>query len=97
MHRTRLDTDLNPPETTASPSAPADTVDGRRLYGRRTECQALDRLIADVRESQSRVLIIRGEAGAGKTALIDDAVGSAAGMRVTRIAGAEAEMEASCW
>ena len=71
MHHARRDTDLNPPAITVSLSAPTDTARGSRLYGRRTECQALDRLIADVRESHSRVLIIRGEAGAGKTALLE--------------------------
>ena len=45
------------------------------------------------RSGQRGLLVVRGEPGIGKTALIDDAVGSAAGMRVTRIAGAEAEME----
>ncbi len=92
MHRTRLDTDLNPPETTV-PSASADTARGSRLYGRRTECQALDRLIADVRESQSRVLIIRGEAGAGKTALLEYLAerSSGSGCRVARMVGVQSE------
>jgi DNA-binding CsgD family transcriptional regulator len=94
MHRTRLEDDLNPPETTVSPSAPADTVRGSRLHGRRTECQALDRLIADVRESQSRVLIIRGEAGAGKTALLEYLTerSSGLGCRVVRLVGVPSEM-----
>ena len=62
MHCTGLGTDLNPPETAVSPPAPTDTVRGSRLYGRRAECQALDRLLADVRTGQSRVMIIRGMA-----------------------------------
>jgi predicted ATPase len=41
------------------------------LRGRRNECEALDRLLADVRAEQSRVLVVGGEAGIGKTALLD--------------------------
>lgn len=36
---------------------------GPRLRGRRGECEALDRLVASVRAGQSRVLVVRGEAG----------------------------------
>ncbi len=42
-----------------------------RLRGRRSECEALDRLLEGVRASQSQVLVLRGEAGVGKTALLD--------------------------
>jgi DNA-binding CsgD family transcriptional regulator len=92
MHH--LEDGLNPPETTASPSAPTDTGCRSALYGRRAECQALDRLLADVREGQSRVLIIRGEAGAGKTALLDYLAerSSCSGCRVARTAGMQSEM-----
>ena len=62
MYRTRPGTDLNPP-LTAAPPTPAYPVRADRLYGRRAECHALDRLVADVRAGQSRALIIRGEAG----------------------------------
>ncbi len=95
MHRIRRDTDMNPPETTVSPPAPADTPPGSRLYGRRAECQALDRVITDVRAGQSRVLILRGEAGAGKSVLLDYLAGraSSAGCRVARVAGVQSEME----
>ena len=44
---------------------------GLGLRGRRTELAALDRLLAEVRAGQSRVLVLRGEAGVGKTALLD--------------------------
>jgi predicted ATPase len=42
-----------------------------RLRGRRAECAALDEMIAAVREGMSRTLVVRGEAGVGKTALLE--------------------------
>jgi DNA-binding CsgD family transcriptional regulator len=63
------------------------------LYGRRTECDALDRLLADARRSRSGVLVVRGEAGVGKSALLDHAAGRAEGMTVLRAAGVESEAE----
>ena len=58
--------------------------DGRAhaLRGRDKECSILDRLLKNVREGQSAVLVVRGEAGVGKSALLDYAVQSAAGCRV---------------
>jgi DNA-binding CsgD family transcriptional regulator len=53
----------------------------------------LDRLLAEVRAQQSRVLVLRGEAGIGKTALLDHLNGQATGCRVVRVAGVESEME----
>jgi DNA-binding CsgD family transcriptional regulator/tetratricopeptide (TPR) repeat protein len=67
--------------------------DTLRLRGRRSECEALDRLVANVRAGQSRVLVLRGEAGAGKTALLEYLVQRAPGFRIVRAAGAEPEME----
>ena len=80
---------MNPSETTVSRSASTGRSPGCRLYGRRTECQALDRLIAEVRAGQSRVLILRGDPGAGKTMLLDYQAGqaSASGFRVARATG----------
>jgi predicted ATPase len=63
------------------------------LYGRRAECDALERLLADARRSRSGVLVVRGEAGTGKSALLDHAAGQATGMRVLRAAGVESEAE----
>ena len=63
------------------------------LLGRQSECETLDRLVADVREGQSRVLVLRGEAGVGKTALLEHLAASAAGCRLARAAGVESEME----
>jgi DNA-binding CsgD family transcriptional regulator len=65
----------------------------RRLRGRRSECEALGRLVANVRAGRSQVLVLRGEAGVGKSALVEYLVGSAAGCRIARAAGVESEME----
>jgi hypothetical protein len=63
------------------------------LLGRRSECETLDRLVATVRAGQSAVLVVRGEAGVGKSALLAYLVERASGCRVARAAGAESEME----
>jgi DNA-binding CsgD family transcriptional regulator len=62
------------------------------LRGRSEECRALDRLIARVRSGQSGALVLRGEAGVGKTALLDYAAERASGCRLARLAGVESEM-----
>ena len=66
---------------------------GPRLRGRGPECKALDRLLAAVRTEQSQVLVLRGEAGVGKTALLDYVQERSSGCRVARAAGVESEME----
>jgi DNA-binding CsgD family transcriptional regulator len=63
------------------------------LRGRRREQEALDHLLRDVRGGKSRVLVLRGEAGVGKTALLDYLIDSATAGRVTRTAGVEPETE----
>src|ERR687886_737016 len=63
------------------------------FLGRTRECEALDRLLANVHGGQSAVLVIRGEAGVGKTALLHYCARQASGFRVARIAGVESEME----
>jgi DNA-binding CsgD family transcriptional regulator len=65
----------------------------RGLLGRRSECETLDRLVQGVRSGQSRVLVLLGEAGIGKTALLEYTAGRASGCRIARAAGVEAEME----
>jgi DNA-binding CsgD family transcriptional regulator len=63
------------------------------LFGRHSECVTFDGVIADARAGRSQVLVLRGEAGIGKTALLDYLETNAAGCRIARSAGAEAEME----
>jgi DNA-binding CsgD family transcriptional regulator len=63
------------------------------LLGRRSECRTLDRLIASVQAGESRVLVVRGEAGIGKTALLGYLKERASGCRIARAAGVESEME----
>ena len=61
--------------------------------GRLRERQALDRLLDSVRGGESAALVIRGEAGIGKTELLHYCARQASGCRVARIAGVESELE----
>jgi DNA-binding CsgD family transcriptional regulator/tetratricopeptide (TPR) repeat protein len=63
------------------------------LLGRRGECELLDGLLGAVRAGESRALVVRGEPGVGKTALLDYLAGQASGCRVAAAAGVESEME----
>src|SRR6202453_5427332 len=63
------------------------------LLDRLPERAVLSGLLQAARAGRSGVLVVRGEPGVGKTALLDWAVGSAAGVRVVRVAGVESEME----
>ena len=63
------------------------------LVGRRNECDVLDGLLVAARGGRSGVLVLRGEPGVGKTALVDYTVGSASGFRVARAVGVESEVE----
>jgi DNA-binding CsgD family transcriptional regulator len=63
------------------------------LWGRRRECDVLDRLLDAVRGGAGRALVVRGEPGVGKTALLDYLAEHASGCRVARVAGVESEME----
>jgi hypothetical protein len=71
------------------------SVQGRAtgLTGRRRECDVLDQLIDAVRAGESRALVVVGEPGVGKTALLEYAAGRASGGRVVRAAGVQSEME----
>src|ERR1700736_4267553 len=63
------------------------------LLDRLAERAALGQLLEAARGGRSGALVVHGEAGVGKTALLEDAVASAAGLRVARVAGVEAEVE----
>jgi DNA-binding CsgD family transcriptional regulator len=63
------------------------------LMDRRGERAVLDQFVGAVRAGGSRVLVVRGEPGVGKSALLDYLAGHAPGCRVVRAAGMESEME----
>jgi DNA-binding CsgD family transcriptional regulator len=62
------------------------------LLGRQREREALEGLVEDLRSGRGWALVVRGEAGAGKTALLDYVV-EGSGLRVVRTVGVESEME----
>jgi DNA-binding CsgD family transcriptional regulator len=64
-----------------------------RLFGRERECTALLRPLDEARARRSGVLVLRGEAGCGKTALLRYTRDHATGFRVARVAGVQSEME----
>jgi DNA-binding CsgD family transcriptional regulator len=72
-----------------------DTVVGfvPGLLGRAGECAVLDELLSAIRHSEGRSLIVRGEAGIGKTALLEHMVQAAPDLLVLRASGVESEME----
>jgi DNA-binding CsgD family transcriptional regulator len=63
------------------------------LTDRRSECGVLDQLLSAVRAGDGRALVVHGEAGVGKTALLDYLARRAAGCRAVRVAGVQSEME----
>ena len=75
-----------PTRRTATPRA-------HTLLGRVGERRVLEQLLDNVRGGQSAVLVLRGEAGVGKTALLHHCSRQASGFRVRRVAGVEVEME----
>ena len=64
-----------------------------RLFGRAGELQTLEQLLEDARGSRSGVIVLRGEPGIGKTALLRQLVSEASGFRVVSGLGVESEME----
>ena len=75
---------------------PADSLAGgpdAELTGRRAECAALDRLAAAVRSGASQALVIHGDAGVGKSALLEYLAGQVRDLQVVRAAGVQSEME----
>ena len=67
--------------------------DEQALRGRQIETDALYRLLVDARDGHSGVLVLRGEPGVGKTALLQLLVKRAVGFRIARATGVESEME----
>ena len=67
---------------------------GRRksLHGRSRECALLDDLVSAIRRGDSRSLVLRGEAGIGKTALLEYLLDSASDLTVLRATGVESEL-----
>ena len=65
----------------------------QRLYGRDGECAALRSLISTVQSGSCQVLVLRGEAGAGKTALLEYVSDQAPSFRIVAVAGVESDME----
>ena len=63
------------------------------LLGRAEECALLDGLLDDIRRGESRSLVLRGDAGIGKTALLKHLVESASDLTVARAVGVESDME----
>jgi DNA-binding CsgD family transcriptional regulator len=66
---------------------------GRPLIGRDAECRRLDLLLEALRRGESRALVIRGEAGVGKTALLEHLTAQAADCHVISVTAVESEME----
>jgi len=80
--------------TAASLPLGRDETAGRfALRGRGRECAELAELIAAIRRGESRALVLRGDAGIGKTALLEYLVAEASGVTVIRAVGVESEME----
>src|SRR3954447_11345226 len=72
-------------------AAVVDRRAGTGLLGRRRELAALDQVLARARGGRSAAMVLRGEAGAGKSALLDHAHAAAEGFGVARCWGVEAE------
>jgi DNA-binding CsgD family transcriptional regulator len=66
---------------------------GGRLRGRANECALLDDLVWAIRRGESRSLVLRGEAGIGKTALLEYLIASAPDATVVRAVGVQSDME----
>jgi predicted ATPase len=80
--------------STVFSASPGVTAPARaELMGRSAECGVLDRLAQAVRAGESRALVVHGEPGMGKTALLEYLAGRASGCRVVRAEGVQSEME----
>src|SRR4051812_16612036 len=70
-----------------------DVAKASAPLGRDAECAALEGLLEEARAGRGSVLVLRGEAGVGKSVLLDYAAGQAAGFKVARAGGVESELE----
>src|SRR5215467_8954498 len=68
-------------------------VSARRLLGRRSECAALDQLLASVRAGPGQALVLSGDAGMVKKTLLEHVLQHSPGCAIARAAGVESEME----
>jgi DNA-binding CsgD family transcriptional regulator len=80
-------------QAATTPIEPGGAAAGRALVNRAHETAALNALLEKVRMGMSGALVLRGEAGIGKTALLDSAISSANDFQVVRALGIESEME----
>src|SRR5580704_15475100 len=78
---------------TASLYSEKSMTTAKPLLGRQRERAALSQLLFDIRSGRSRTLVLRGEPGIGKTALLDDLCARADDVVLVRVAGVESEME----
>ena len=76
-----------------SAGAPSRRVPGEHLLGRHREREVVDRLLQAARNGSGGVLVLHGEPGVGKTALLEYAVEASSEFRVVRTVGVEGEME----
>lgn len=63
------------------------------LHGREAEISAIDRLLSALRDGRGGVLVLRGEPGIGKTALMEHAAGCGDGVQVVRLVGVHTEQD----
>ncbi|MEU4674317.1 AAA family ATPase [Amycolatopsis sp. NPDC023774] len=63
------------------------------LFGRRRELEVIGEILGEVRRGRSAVLVVCGEAGVGKSTLLDHAVAVVADLQVIHVARAESEAE----
>ena len=82
---------VSPKRRPAGRHAATDQDRGMKLVGRVEERTALDEIVASARDGRSAAMVLRGEAGIGKSALLDYATQAAGDLHVLRAAGVEAE------
>lgn len=77
-------------------ACPVDMTGGRPallLRGRRSACEVLDRMLEGAGSGRAAALVLRGEAGVGKTALLEYVSAEAVDWQIARAAGVDSELE----